>query len=112
MPESALGRLMVIVRPVGVLQVRPVAEDDRRIVEAAGFLDPPVELEDEVAVFVLGPEIAIPLCFGGGVVVNDAVHHLPVAVVSLRNDPTAQIGPVEQGGEAVFDFSLGRRGGT
>src|SRR5262249_61692168 len=73
-------------------------------------LQPPVDAEDEVAERLLAPQALLALGLALGVVVDDAVDHLPVAVVPLGHLPAGEVLAVEQLDEALRD-AAGRRGG-
>ena len=64
------------------------------LVDERCFLEPPVELQDEVAIFAVAPERFVALGLAAGVVIDDAIDDFPVAVVALGHFPAGQILPL------------------
>src|SRR5262249_3757702 len=70
----------------------------------------PIDLQDEILVFLFGPEVLVLLILGFAerVVIDHAVQDFPVAVVAFRNGPAGEILAVEERDEAVVGFGLFR----
>jgi len=82
--------------------VGAVREDGGHGIEPGRLLDAPVEPQDEVAVLLRAPEVLVAGRLGAGVVVDDAVEDLPVAVVAGGHLPVGEVFAVEEGGETVL----------
>ena len=66
--------------------MRAVGQHDRDRIRAGRLLDPPIEHQHEVAVFLGGPQVLVPLGLAGRIVVDHAVDHAPMPVVPLRHE--------------------------
>ena len=60
-------------------------------VDVRRFLDPPVDMQLEVAEFAFQPEALVALGLALGVVVDHAVHDLPVAAIPLGHLPAGEV---------------------
>ena len=69
-------------------------------------LSPPVQLQDEVAVFAVAPERLVPGGLAAGIVIDDAIDDFPVAVIAVGHFPAGQVLAVEKRHKPV-----GRRSG-
>src|SRR5207249_1288856 len=88
-------------------------KDDRYVLvlERRLQLEPPVDLEDEVAERFLTPQgFVILLRLAAGVIINDAIHDLPVAVVPLGHLPAGQIVAIEERDKAFGHVLVPGRG--
>ena len=105
-PRVAVGELELDLLAVDVPRVGAVGEDvgDVRVL-VRRLLDPPVELQDEVAELLLADQVLVAGGLAPGVVVDHAVEDLPVAVVPLGDDPLRKVLAVEERTESL----LGRR---
>ena len=65
------------------------------------LLDAPIDPKDEVAKGLFGPEALVAGGLALGVVVDDAVDHLPVPAVAGRHLPAGQVLAVEEGHEPL-----------
>ena len=65
------------------------------------LLDSPIQLQDEVAIFAVAPERFVTLRLAAGIVIDDAIDDLPVAVVSRGHFPAAKVVAVEERDKSV-----------
>jgi len=104
MPESESGNAKCSSLPAMSRACVP-SEDVHHVgIHEGRCLDAPVNLEHEIAQLAIAPKGLVTLGFARGVVVNDAVHHFPVAVVAIRHLPAGEVLAVKQGGEAGGRF--------
>ena len=91
-----------------VLRVRAVGQDVRNVlVDERRFLEPPVDLEDEVAILDVAPERLVALGLALGVVVDHAVNDFPVPAVALWYFPAGQVLAVEERDKALGGLVVG-----
>ena len=103
--QGQLQLLAVDVPGVGAVgqDVGDVRVDVRR------FLEPPVDVQLEVAELAVQPEALVPLGLALGVVVDHAVDHLPVAAIALGHLPAGEVLAVEERREARRRLVVGGR---
>ena len=101
-PESASGSASRSSLPADVPGMGAVRQNVGNVlVDEGRLLEPPIKLQDEVAVFALAPERLVALRFAAGVIIDDAIDDLPVAVVALGHFPAGQVLAVEKGNKAL-----------
>src|SRR5271165_135697 len=74
------------------------------------FLDPPVHMQLEVAEFAFQPEALVSPGLALGIVVDRAIHDLPVPAIPLRHLPAGEVPPVKECGETRWRLVVGRPG--
>ena len=112
--QSGIGirRDQIDLLPVGVALVPSIGHDDLHVLADEGrLLDAPVDLQLKVLEGLLGPEVLV-LGLAARVVVDHAVHDLPVAAIALRNFPAGQILAVEKGDETLGRGALRHGAGS
>ena len=96
---------------MNVLGVGAVGQDVGNIrVCVRRFLDPPVHMQLEVAEFTLQPEALVSPGLALGIVVNRAIHDLPVPAIPLRHLPARKVVPIEERGESRRRLVVGSPG--
>ncbi len=76
--------------------VGAVGQDVRHIpVRVRCFLDPPVHMQLEVAEFAFQPEAFVSPGLALGVVIDRAIHDLPMPTIPFRHFPAGEVAPVK-----------------
>src|SRR5262245_23256931 len=67
-----------------------------RWVDVLDILNPPVDLENEVLILPLSPQVLLFLSLAFGIVINYTFDNFPVAVVTFGNFPAGEVVAIEK----------------
>ncbi len=77
---------------MNVASVGAIRQDVGNIlVEERRLFEPPIHLQDEIAVLAFAPERLVARSFALGIIVDDPIDDLPVAVIAGRYFPPGQV---------------------
>ncbi len=107
-PGIGIGKRHPHLLAADVRRMRSIRQDVWDVlVEKRRLLEPPIELEHEVAILAVAPQRLVALRFTRGIVVDRVVDDLPVSVIAGGHLPAREALAVEQRDESVARTIVG-----
>src|SRR5438270_899918 len=66
------------------------------LVEVGRLFEPPIYVQDEIAILAVAPERLVTRSFALGIVVDDSINDLPMSVIAGRNSPAEEVLAIEE----------------